>query len=251
MTLEIKDMLSAASVAVWRTGSAKMVDRSLPSTSWPASPKRRLFTRVRVAPPASGMAGYSIEELEQILLHPMAEDGKEQTCFDGRRHAAALFFPSHVPAACRYFFRQNFSAGHQPTDRFSLREYQGDEPARRGSATWARTLLDQDSSSRPKSSSSRFSPFVARMPSLTRLKEAFNSTTWSRCGSTVPSMPHLVGSRTALLDAIRSASALQAEDAVRSAAPDSPGSDRSITSRTKHVWPMLDDPCDRLRCIAG
>jgi glutamate synthase (NADPH) large chain len=64
-------------------------------------------------------AGYTIEELEQVLA-PMAEDGKERRGLHGRRHAAAVLSSMYRPLS--HYFRQNFSqVTNPPID--SLREY--------------------------------------------------------------------------------------------------------------------------------
>ncbi|MBZ0130387.1 MAG: glutamate synthase large subunit [Rhodobacteraceae bacterium] len=64
-------------------------------------------------------AGFSIEELEQIL-HPMAEDGKEAIASMGDDTPAAVLSDMYRPLS--HFFRQNFSqVTNPPID--SLREY--------------------------------------------------------------------------------------------------------------------------------
>ncbi|MDU8942368.1 glutamate synthase large subunit [Ovoidimarina sediminis] len=64
-------------------------------------------------------AGYSIEELEQILA-PMAEDGKEQIASMGDDTPSAVLSEKYRPLS--HFFRQNFSqVTNPPID--SLREY--------------------------------------------------------------------------------------------------------------------------------
>ncbi len=64
-------------------------------------------------------AGYSIEELEQILA-PMAEDGKEQIASMGDDTPAAVLSSQYRPLS--HYFRQNFSqVTNPPID--SLREY--------------------------------------------------------------------------------------------------------------------------------
>ncbi|KPP89117.1 MAG: NADPH/NADH glutamate synthase large subunit GltB [Rhodobacteraceae bacterium HLUCCA08] len=64
-------------------------------------------------------AGYSMEELEQILL-PMAEDGKEALASMGDDTPAAVLSSQYRPLS--HFFRQNFSqVTNPPID--SLREY--------------------------------------------------------------------------------------------------------------------------------
>ncbi len=64
-------------------------------------------------------AGYSIEELEQIL-HPMAEDGKEAVASMGDDTPSAVLSDMYRPLS--HFFRQNFSqVTNPPID--SLREH--------------------------------------------------------------------------------------------------------------------------------
>ncbi|MCP5075833.1 MAG: glutamate synthase large subunit, partial [Rhodobacteraceae bacterium] len=64
-------------------------------------------------------AGYSIEELE-IILHPMAEDGKEAIASMGDDTPSAVLSDKYRPLS--HFFRQNFSqVTNPPID--SLREY--------------------------------------------------------------------------------------------------------------------------------
>ena len=64
-------------------------------------------------------AGYSIEELEQILA-PMAEDGKESMASMGDDTPSAVLSKQYRPLS--HFFRQNFSqVTNPPID--SLREY--------------------------------------------------------------------------------------------------------------------------------
>ena len=64
-------------------------------------------------------AGYSIEEIEQVLV-PMAEDGKEMIASMGDDTPAAVLSSHYRPLS--HFFRQNFSqVTNPPID--SLREY--------------------------------------------------------------------------------------------------------------------------------
>lgn len=64
-------------------------------------------------------AGYSLEELEQIL-HPMAEDGKEAIASMGDDTPSAVLSDQYRPLS--HFFRQNFSqVTNPPID--SLREF--------------------------------------------------------------------------------------------------------------------------------
>jgi glutamate synthase (NADPH/NADH) large chain len=69
-------------------------------------------------------AGYSIEELEQILA-PMAEDGKETLASMGDDTPAAVLSSQYRPLS--HYFRQNFSqVTNPPID--SLARIPGDEP---------------------------------------------------------------------------------------------------------------------------
>jgi glutamate synthase (NADPH/NADH) large chain len=71
------------------------------------------------AAPRQVAAGYSIEELEQILA-PMAEDGKESLASMGDDTPAAVLSSQYRPLS--HYFRQNFSqVTNPPID--SLREY--------------------------------------------------------------------------------------------------------------------------------
>ena len=64
-------------------------------------------------------AGYSLEELEQILA-PMAEDGKETLASMGDDTPSAVLSTKYRPLS--HFFRQNFSqVTNPPIDH--LREY--------------------------------------------------------------------------------------------------------------------------------
>ena len=69
-------------------------------------------------------AGYSMEELEQILA-PMAEDGKEAIGSMGDDTPSAVLSDRYRPLS--HFFRQNFQPGHQPGHRQPARDA-GDEP---------------------------------------------------------------------------------------------------------------------------
>lgn len=110
---EIKDKLSAAQqFGEW---VEKIVELDEPLA---AVTERALFSgddlrRRQVA------AGYSIEELEQILA-PMAEDGKETLASMGDDTPSAVLSEKYRPLS--HFFRQNFSqVTNPPID--SLREY--------------------------------------------------------------------------------------------------------------------------------
>jgi len=85
-------------------------------------------------------AGYSIEELEMIL-HPMAEDGKEVLASMGDDTPAAVLSEKYRPLS--HFFRQNFSqVTNPPID--SLREFRVMSLKTRFGNL--KNVLDQDSS---------------------------------------------------------------------------------------------------------
>ncbi|MEO9823569.1 MAG: glutamate synthase large subunit [Paracoccaceae bacterium] len=85
-------------------------------------------------------AGYSIEELEQILA-PMAEDGKETLASMGDDTPSAVLSTKYRPLS--HFFRQNFSqVTNPPID--SLREYRVMSLKTRFGNL--KNVLDQDSS---------------------------------------------------------------------------------------------------------
>ncbi|MEM7644724.1 MAG: glutamate synthase large subunit, partial [Pseudomonadota bacterium] len=85
-------------------------------------------------------AGYSVEELEQILA-PMAEDGKEVLASMGDDTPAAVLSDKYRPLS--HFFRQNFSqVTNPPID--SLREYRVMSLKTRFGNL--KNVLDQDSS---------------------------------------------------------------------------------------------------------
>jgi glutamate synthase (NADPH/NADH) large chain len=110
---EMKDRLAAARPFGEWVG--KIVDLAAETESLP---EKTLFDgadlrRRQVA------AGYSIEELEQILA-PMAEDGKEALASMGDDTPAAVLSSMYRPLS--HYFRQNFSqVTNPPID--SLREY--------------------------------------------------------------------------------------------------------------------------------
>ncbi|MFW5678115.1 MAG: glutamate synthase central domain-containing protein, partial [Rhodosalinus sp.] len=110
---EIKDKLSAALPFGEWVGKINELDEALARLE-----ERPLFTgdelkRRQIA------AGYTIEELEQILA-PMAEDGKESVASMGDDTPAAVLSKKYRPLS--HYFRQNFSqVTNPPID--SLREY--------------------------------------------------------------------------------------------------------------------------------
>ncbi|MFK7743846.1 MAG: glutamate synthase large subunit [Roseobacter sp.] len=110
---EIKDKLAASQPFGEWVGKIKDLDEALCGVT-----EKPLFTgnelrRRQVA------AGYSIEELEQILA-PMAEDAKEALASMGDDTPSAVLSKQYRPLS--HFFRQNFSqVTNPPID--SLREY--------------------------------------------------------------------------------------------------------------------------------
>ena len=110
---EMKDRLAAARPFGEWVG--KIVDLAAETDG---APEKTLFegTELRRRQVA---AGYSIEELEQILA-PMAEDGKEALASMGDDTPAAVLSSMYRPLS--HYFRQNFSqVTNPPID--SLREY--------------------------------------------------------------------------------------------------------------------------------
>ncbi len=110
---EIKDKLAAARPFGEWVGKINDVDAELAKvTESPMFSGRELRQR-QIA------AGYSIEELEQILA-PMAEDGKEAIASMGDDTPSAVLSKKYRPLS--HFFRQNFSqVTNPPID--SLREF--------------------------------------------------------------------------------------------------------------------------------
>jgi glutamate synthase (NADPH) large chain len=110
---EIKDRLAAGQPFGDWVGRITELDEALAQVE-----ERPLFTgnelrRRQVA------AGYSVEDLEQILA-PMAEDGKEALASMGDDTPSAVLSTEYRPLS--HFFRQNFSqVTNPPID--SLREY--------------------------------------------------------------------------------------------------------------------------------
>ncbi|NND21692.1 MAG: glutamate synthase large subunit, partial [Silicimonas sp.] len=111
-------------------------------------------------------AGYSVEELEQILA-PMAEDGKESLASMGDDTPSAVLSEKYRPLS--HFFRQNFSqVTNPPID--SLREFRVMSLKTRFGNL--KNVLDQDSSQTEIIVLD--SPFVANSQ-FDRLVEAFNA----------------------------------------------------------------------------
>ncbi|MEM7718911.1 MAG: glutamate synthase large subunit [Pseudomonadota bacterium] len=148
-------------------------------------------------------AGYSIEELEQILA-PMAEDGKETLASMGDDTPSAVLSKHNRPLS--HFFRQNFSqVTNPPID--SLREYRVMSLKTRFGNL--KNVLDQDSSQTEIIVLD--SPFVANAQ-FERLRQAFEGTMVEiDCTFAADAGP---GALQAALERIRS----EAEDAVRSGA---------------------------------
>ncbi len=148
-------------------------------------------------------AGYTIEELEQILA-PMAEDGKEQIASMGDDTPSAVLSKSYRPLS--HFFRQNFSqVTNPPID--SLREYRVMSLKTRFGNL--KNVLDQDSSQTEIIVLD--SPFVGNAQFDT-LKEAFNAD-MVEISCTFPADCQ-AGELSSAIERIRS----DAEDAVRSGA---------------------------------
>ncbi|MBD3665452.1 glutamate synthase large subunit [Sulfitobacter sp. TSTF-M16] len=146
-------------------------------------------------------AGYSIEELEQILA-PMAEDGKEALASMGDDTPSAVLSKKYRPLS--HFFRQNFSqVTNPPID--SLREYRVMSLKTRFGNL--KNVLDEDSSQTEILVLD--SPFVANAQ-FDELVTHFNADTVSIDCTFEPGD----GKLSAGLERIRA----EAEDAVRSGA---------------------------------
>jgi len=148
-------------------------------------------------------AGYSIEELEQILA-PMAEDGKETLASMGDDTPSAVLSKKYRPLS--HFFRQNFSqVTNPPID--SLREYRVMSLKTRFGNL--KNVLDQDSSQTEILVLD--SPFVANAQ-FERLVQSFNAD-MVEIDCTFPAD----GGEAALQQALTRVRS-EAEDAVRSGA---------------------------------
>jgi len=111
--VEIKDQLSAAQPFGEWVGKINELDETLAVVSEAPMHTGTDLRRRQIA------AGYTIEELEQILA-PMAEDGKEAIASMGDDTPSAVLSMQYRPLS--HFFRQNFSqVTNPPID--SLREY--------------------------------------------------------------------------------------------------------------------------------
>jgi len=110
---EIKDKLAAALPFGEWVGKINELDSALASVTEKAIYSGGELRKRQIA------AGYTIEELEQILA-PMAEDGKETLASMGDDTPSAVLSKKYRPLS--HFFRQNFSqVTNPPID--SLREF--------------------------------------------------------------------------------------------------------------------------------
>jgi len=110
---EIKDKLAASQPFGDWVGKINDLDEALSGVTEKALFSGNELRRRQVA------AGYSIEEIEQILV-PMAEDAKEALASMGDDTPSAVLSKQYRPLS--HFFRQNFSqVTNPPID--SLREY--------------------------------------------------------------------------------------------------------------------------------
>jgi len=110
---EIKNRLAEAQPFGEWVGKINDLDEKLTGT-----PEHALFSGSELRR-RQAAAGYTIEELEQILA-PMAEDGKESIASMGDDTPSAVLSKHYRPLS--HFFRQNFSqVTNPPID--SLREY--------------------------------------------------------------------------------------------------------------------------------
>ncbi|WP_212522838.1 glutamate synthase large subunit [Actibacterium sp. MT2.3-13A] len=110
---EIKDKLANAQPFGEWVGKINDLDEALAAITETAIHSGPELRKRQIA------AGYSIEELEQILA-PMAEDGKEAIASMGDDTPSAVLSEKYRPLS--HFFRQNFSqVTNPPID--SLREY--------------------------------------------------------------------------------------------------------------------------------
>ena len=167
-------------------------------------------------------AGYSIEDLEQILA-PMAEDGKETLASMGDDTPSAVLSTKYRPLS--HFFRQNFSqVTNPPID--SLREYRVMSLKTRFGNL--KNVLDQDSSQTEIIVLD--SPFVANAQ-FDRLCEAFTDMVEIDC-TFVADIGS--GALQAALERVRA----EAEDAVRSGAGHIVLTDTKA-SETRVAMPMI------------
>ncbi|MEM6637731.1 MAG: glutamate synthase large subunit [Pseudomonadota bacterium] len=158
--VEIKDQLAASQPFGDWVGRIVELDSALAGvTEAPIFSGDELRTR-QIA------AGYSLEELEQILV-PMAEDAKEALASMGDDTPSAVLSKTYRPLS--HYFRQNFSqVTNPPID--SLREYRVMSLKTRFGNL--KNVLDEDSSQTEILVVD--SPFVGNAQ-FERLVEAFNS----------------------------------------------------------------------------
>ncbi len=157
---EIKDALAASAPFSEWVGKITELDEELSGLSEITLYEGQELRQRQIA------AGYSIEELEQILA-PMAEDGKETLASMGDDTPSAVLSKKYRPLS--HFFRQNFSqVTNPPID--SLREYRVMSLKTRFGNL--KNVLDQDSSQTEIIVLD--SPFVANAQ-FARLVEAFNA----------------------------------------------------------------------------
>ncbi|WP_370230709.1 glutamate synthase large subunit [Cognatishimia sp.] len=194
---EIKDTLAAARPYGEWVGKIRDLDAELLAVTETPSFTGNELRRRQVA------AGYSIEELEQILA-PMAEDGKETLASMGDDTPSAVLSKQYRPLS--HFFRQNFSqVTNPPID--SLREFRVMSLKTRFGNL--KNVLDEDGSQTEIILLD--SPFIGNAQFDTLIK-AFDDTV-ARIDCTFP-VGGSAGALRAALDRVRN----EAEDAVRSGA---------------------------------
>ncbi len=192
---QIKDKLARALPFGEWVGKINDLDESLAGVTEAAKFSGEELRKRQIA------AGYSVEELEQILA-PMAEDGKESIASMGDDTPSAVLSKQYRPLS--HFFRQNFSqVTNPPID--SLREYRVMSLKTRFGNL--KNVLDEDSSQTEIITLG--SPFVGNAQ-WEKLVETFNSPLAEIDCSFEPGR----GALNAALARIRA----EAEEAVRSGA---------------------------------
>ena len=192
---EIKNKLAAGQPFGEWVGKIKDLDEALSGMTEKAIFSGEDLRRRQVA------AGYTIEELEQILA-PMAEDGKEALASMGDDTPSAVLSKKYRPLS--HFFRQNFSqVTNPPID--SLREFRVMSLKTRFGNL--KNVLDEDSSQTEIITLD--SPFVGNAQ-FEELKSQFNAETVEIDCTFAPG----TGNLSKGLQKIRA----EAEDAVRSGA---------------------------------
>ncbi len=192
---QIKDKLARALPFGEWVGKINDLDESLAGVTETAKFSGEELRKRQIA------AGYSVEELEQILA-PMAEDGKESIASMGDDTPSAVLSKQYRPLS--HFFRQNFSqVTNPPID--SLREYRVMSLKTRFGNL--KNVLDEDSSQTEIITLG--SPFVGNAQ-WEKLVETFNSPLAEIDCSFEPGR----GALNAALARIRA----EAEEAVRSGA---------------------------------